>query len=42
MVIRGSVTNKASVASYKDVDVKLSFYSKTGALLEADKKLYMK
>jgi hypothetical protein len=37
MVIRGSVTNKASVASYKDVDVKLSFYSKTGALLETGK-----
>ena len=37
MVIRGNVTNKASVASYKDVDLKLSFYSKTGALLETDK-----
>ena len=37
MVIKGTITNKASVASYKDVDVKLSFYSKTGALLETDK-----
>ena len=37
MVIKGSITNKASVASYKDVDIKLSFYSKTGTLLETDK-----
>ena len=37
MVIKGTITNKASVAAYKDVDVKLSFYSKTGALLESDK-----
>ncbi|MEO5942978.1 MAG: hypothetical protein ABIP30_01370 [Ferruginibacter sp.] len=35
-VIKGSVTNKATVATYKDVDIKLSFYSKTGALLEED------
>ena len=36
LVIKGTVTNKATVASYKDVDVELSFYSKTGALLEKD------
>lgn len=36
-VIRGSVANKASVATFKDVDIKLSFYSKTKALLETDK-----
>lgn len=36
-VIKGSVTNKASVATFKDVDIKLSFYSKTKALLETDK-----
>ena len=36
-VVRGTVTNKASVAAYKDVDVKLDFYSKTGTLLESDK-----
>lgn len=35
-VVRGSVTNNAKVSTYKDVDVKLSFYSKTGALLEED------
>ena len=36
-VIKGTLTNKATVASYKDVDVKLDFYSKTGTLLETDK-----
>lgn len=36
-VIKGTVTNKASVAVFKDVDIKLSFYSKTHALLETDK-----
>ena len=35
-VIKGIVTSKATVASFKDVDVELSFYSKTGALLEKD------
>ena len=35
-VIKGRITNHASVASYKDVDVELSFYSKTGTLLEKD------
>jgi hypothetical protein len=37
MVIRGVVANKATVAIYKDVDLQLDFYSKTGALLETDK-----
>lgn len=36
-VIKGTVSNKASVATFKDVDIKLSFYSKTKALLETDK-----
>ncbi|MEO9021972.1 MAG: hypothetical protein ABI237_15100 [Ginsengibacter sp.] len=36
-VIKGSVFNRASVATFKDVDIKLSFYSKTKALLETDK-----
>ena len=35
-VVKGSITNKATVASFKDVDVKLEFYSKTGTLLETD------
>ena len=36
-VVKGTVTNKATVASYKDIDLKLDFYSKTGTLLESDK-----
>lgn len=36
-VIRGSLTNKASIAVFKDVDINLSFYSKTHTLLEQDK-----
>ena len=36
-VIKGVVANKATVAVYKDVDIQLDFYSKTGALLETDK-----
>ncbi len=36
-VIKGTLTNTATVASYKDVDIKLDFYSKTGTLLETDK-----
>ncbi len=35
-VIKGKITNKATVAVFKDVKVKLSFYSKTMALLESD------
>ena len=33
-VIKGTITNKATVAIFKDVDVELSFYSETGTLLE--------
>jgi major membrane immunogen (membrane-anchored lipoprotein) len=36
-VVKATVTNNAKVASYKDVDLKLDFYSKTGTLLESDK-----
>ncbi len=35
-VIKGTLKNKATVASYKDVEVELSFFSKTGTLLEKD------
>ncbi len=35
-VVRGIIYNSAKMVSYKDVDIKLSFYSKTGALLEED------
>ena len=37
MVMKGTITNKATVATYKDVDVELTFFSKTGTLLETDK-----
>lgn len=36
-VVKGIVTNKATVAKYKDIEVKLDFYSKTKTLLETDK-----
>jgi type IV pilus biogenesis protein CpaD/CtpE len=35
-VVKGSLSNTAKVASYKDVEIKLFFYSKTKALLEED------
>lgn len=35
-VVKGTLVNKASVATFKDVDIKLSFYSRTQALLETD------
>ena len=35
-VIKGSVSSTAKIVSYKDIDIKLSFFSKTGALLEED------
>lgn len=33
-VVRGSVTNNAKVCIYKDVQLEVSFFSKTGTLLE--------
>jgi len=33
-VIKGSISNKARVCTYKDVQLELSFFSKTGTLLE--------
>ena len=35
-VVRGKIFNNAKVVTYKDVTLKLSFYSKTGAVLEED------
>jgi len=35
-VIKGTLVNNAKVASYKDVNIELAFYSKTGTLLEKD------
>ena len=36
-VVKGTITNKATVTSFNDVEVKLDFYSKTGTLLESDR-----
>lgn len=35
-VIRGNIYNNAKMVSYKDISIKLKFYSKTRALLEED------
>lgn len=35
-VIKGTVSNNAKVCTYKDVELELSFFSKTGTLLEKD------
>ena len=36
-VIKGNITNNAKVCTYKDVELEISFFSKTGSLLEKDK-----
>lgn len=38
-VVKGKITNKAKMVTYKDVDIKLSFYSKTGTLLQEDQEM---
>jgi hypothetical protein len=35
-VVKGQIKNRAKIVSFKDIDVKISFYSKTGTLLEED------
>ena len=35
-VIKGTINNNAKVCVYKDVQIELSFFSKTGVLLEKD------
>jgi hypothetical protein len=35
-VVKGTITNSATVATFKDIDVEISFYSETGALLLKD------
>ncbi|MEO6355100.1 MAG: hypothetical protein ABIU77_02230 [Ferruginibacter sp.] len=35
-VIKGNIDNNAKVCSYKDIQLELSFFSKTGSLLEKD------
>lgn len=41
-VVKGTITNKATVTSYKDIDVEISFYSETGALLLKDHEVVYK
>jgi predicted methyltransferase len=36
-VVKGKITNNAKIVTFKDVDVKLQFFSKTGTLLEEDR-----
>jgi hypothetical protein len=38
-VINGSIQNKATIATYKDVQLKLNYYSKTGSFLGAENKI---
>lgn len=38
-VVKGTITNKATVVAYKDVIILISFFSKTGALLEEDEEV---
>jgi hypothetical protein len=38
-VIDGSIQNKATIATYKDVQLKLNYYSKTGSFLGAENKI---
>lgn len=38
-VIRGNIHSNAKMVAFKDIDLKLSFYSKTGALLEEDREV---
>ena len=35
-VINGTIFNTARIVSYKDIELKLSFFSKTGTLLQED------
>lgn len=35
-VVKGTIENKAKIISYKDVELRMRFYSKTGVLLEED------
>ena len=38
-VVKGQIKNRAKIVTYKDVNLKISFYSKTGALLEEDREI---
>jgi hypothetical protein len=38
-VVKGSIFNNAKIVHYKDIELKLSFYSQTGTLLEEDQQV---
>lgn len=38
-VVRGKIHNNAKIVTYRDVNVKLFFYSKTGTLLQEDQEM---
>ena len=38
-VVKGEITNKATVVTYKDISVSIKFFSKTGAVLEEDEEV---
>ena len=38
-VIKGTISNSATIATYKDVVLRIYFYSKTGTLLGTEKKI---
>lgn len=38
-VIKGNIINNAKMVSFKDINIKLSFFSKTGTLLEEDQEV---
>jgi hypothetical protein len=40
-VVKGVIKNKATTVSYKDFTIKVSFFSKTGTLLEEDEETIM-
>ncbi len=38
-VVKGEITNKATVVTYKDISVSIKFISKTGVVLEEDEEV---
>src|SRR6187551_3264874 len=36
-VVKGTIFNKGKITTYKDIELKISFFSRTGALLEEDR-----
>ena len=40
-VVKGTIINKATTVSYKNFSIRVSFYSKTGTLLEEDEETIM-